>query len=247
MVNVTRSISAGFTDTWSAQASTTLTVRHPRGGVSRSTTVYMLGAELALRPATVALSVRDHGQHLPRTFDFCPPTVIDGADPQAALRIVDTAPEVNADRAIGYLHETDRALVPVKEPEAVSVLALPLLLEWLEETDVARLQGFLPTIYKARRSWRTRASPAKAGTRIRSDRRPGQRGVVQDGRSLERTTSRSCRRRATWRTRLGANSPSEPRHRTPPSILGVGRPATTTSGTLCSARQQRPCLRSTYD
>jgi Mrp family chromosome partitioning ATPase len=28
---------------------TTLTVLHPKGGVGRSTTVYMLGAELALR------------------------------------------------------------------------------------------------------------------------------------------------------------------------------------------------------
>ena len=34
---------------------TTLTVLHPKGGVGRSTTVYMLGAELALRGHRVAL------------------------------------------------------------------------------------------------------------------------------------------------------------------------------------------------
>jgi hypothetical protein len=74
-----------------------------------------------------------------------------GEDPSAALRIVDTAPEVNADRALGHLREADRALVPVKGPEAGSVLALPLLLDWLEQANGARLLGFLPTMYNARR------------------------------------------------------------------------------------------------
>jgi cellulose biosynthesis protein BcsQ len=50
--------------------STTLTVLHPKGGVGRSTTVYMLGAELALRGHQVALIDRDQGQHLSRVFDF---------------------------------------------------------------------------------------------------------------------------------------------------------------------------------
>jgi len=45
---------------------TTLTVLHPKGGVGRSTTVYMLGAELALRGHRVALIDRDQGQHLSR-------------------------------------------------------------------------------------------------------------------------------------------------------------------------------------
>jgi hypothetical protein len=58
---------------------------------------------------------------------------------------------VNANRAIGYLREADWALVPVKGPEAGSVLALPLLLEWLEEAHGAHLLGFVPTMYKARR------------------------------------------------------------------------------------------------
>jgi cellulose biosynthesis protein BcsQ len=133
---------------------TTLTVLHPKGGVGRSTTVYMLGAELALRGHRVALIDRDQGQHLSRVFDFYPPGIerlVLGDDPSAALRIVDTAPEVNAERAIGYLREADWVLVPVKGPEAGSVLALPLLLSWLEQAHGARLLGFVPTMYKARR------------------------------------------------------------------------------------------------
>ena len=66
---------------------TTLTVLHPKGGVGRSTTVYMLGAELALRGHRVALIDRDHGQHLSRVFDFYPPSIDDlvlGEDPSAA-------------------------------------------------------------------------------------------------------------------------------------------------------------------
>jgi cellulose biosynthesis protein BcsQ len=134
--------------------STTLTVLHPKGGVGRSTTVYMLGAELALRGHRVALIDRDQGQHLSRVFDFYPPAVdnlVLGEDPSAALRIIDTAPEVDADRAVGYLREADWALVPVKGPEAGSVLALPLLLEWPEQAQGARLLGFVPTMYKGRR------------------------------------------------------------------------------------------------
>jgi cellulose biosynthesis protein BcsQ len=114
----------------------------------------MLGAELALRGHRVALIDRDQGQHLSRVFDFYPPGIHDlvlGEDPAAAIRIVDTAPEINADRALGYLRAADWALVPVKGPEAGSVLALPLLLEWLERAGGARLVGFLPTMYKGRR------------------------------------------------------------------------------------------------
>jgi cellulose biosynthesis protein BcsQ len=132
----------------------TLTVLHPKGGVGRSTTVYMLGAELALRGYRVALIDRDQGQHLSRVFDFYPPAVdnlVLGEDRSAVIRIVDTAPEVDAKRAIRYLREADWALVPVKGPEAGSVLALPLLLEWLDQAQGARLLGFVPTMYKTRR------------------------------------------------------------------------------------------------
>ena len=154
---------------------TTLTVLHPKGGVGRSTTVYMLGAELALRGHRVALIDRDQGQHLSRVFDFYPPAVnnlVLGEDPSAAIRIVDTAPELNAERALGYLREADWALVPVKGPEAGSVLALPILLEWLEQANSVRLLGFLPTMYKARRAdsrqWlgELERLAAKTGTRV---------------------------------------------------------------------------------
>jgi cellulose biosynthesis protein BcsQ len=93
-----------------AVSTTTLTVLHPKGGVGRSTTVYMLGAELALRGHRVALIDRDQGQHLSRVFDFYPPAVdnlVLGEDRSAAIRIVDTAPEVDAKCAIRYLREAD--------------------------------------------------------------------------------------------------------------------------------------------
>lgn len=133
---------------------TTLTVLHPKGGVGRSTTVYMLGAELALRGHRVALIDRDQGKHLSRVFNFYPPSIenlVLGEDSAAAVRIVDTAPEVDAKRAIRYLRDADWALVPVKGPEAGSVLALPLLLDWLKQAGGARLLGFVPTMYKTRR------------------------------------------------------------------------------------------------
>jgi cellulose biosynthesis protein BcsQ len=114
----------------------------------------MLGAELALRGHRVALIDRDQGQHLSRVFDFYPPVAVGlvlGEDPSAAIRIVDTAPEVDAKRAVRYLREADWALVPVKGPEAASVLALPLLMDWIEQANGARLLGFIPTMFKARR------------------------------------------------------------------------------------------------
>jgi cellulose biosynthesis protein BcsQ len=135
----------------------------------------MLGAELALRGHRVALIDRDQGQHLSRVFEFYPPDVdnlVLGEDPSAVLRIVDTAPEVDTKRAIRYLREADWALVPVKGPEAGSVLALPLLLEWLEQAHGARLLGFVPTMYKARRGdsrqWLTELEQlaATTGTRV---------------------------------------------------------------------------------
>jgi cellulose biosynthesis protein BcsQ len=133
---------------------TTLTVLHPKGGVGRSTTVYMLGAELPLRGHRVALIDRDQGQHLSRIFEFYPPTVTGlalGDRQDVDVRIIDTAPEVDGARAIGYLREADWAIVPVKGPEAGSVLALPLLMDWLDQARGAHLLGFLPTMYKARR------------------------------------------------------------------------------------------------
>jgi cellulose biosynthesis protein BcsQ len=133
---------------------TTLTLVHPKGGVGRSTSAYMLGAELALRGHRVALVDRDQGQHLSRIFEFYPPAVdglVLGDRHDVDVRIIDTAPEVDYARAVGYLREADWAIVPVKGPEAGSVLALPLLMDWLDQAHGARLLGFLPTMYKTRR------------------------------------------------------------------------------------------------
>jgi cellulose biosynthesis protein BcsQ len=168
-------LARGRTAGYRLSVATTLTVLHPKGGVGRSTTVYMLGVELALRGHRVALIDRDQGQHLSRVFDFYPPPVNDlmlGEDRNAAVRIVDTAPEVDAKRAVRYLREAEWALVPVKGPEAGSVLALPLLLEWLDQAQGARLLGFVPTMYKARRGdsrqWLTELErlAAETGTRV---------------------------------------------------------------------------------
>jgi cellulose biosynthesis protein BcsQ len=133
---------------------TTLTLVHPKGGVGRSTSAYMLGAELALRGHRVTLVDRDQGQHLSRIFEFYPPAVdglVLGDRHDVDVRIIDTAPEVDYARAVGYLREAEWAIVPVKGPEAGSVLALPLLMDWLDQAHGARLLGFLPTMYKARR------------------------------------------------------------------------------------------------
>lgn len=131
-------------------------VLHPKGGVARSTTVWQLGAELALRGRHVVLEDLDQGRHLSRVFERHP-LGLDllqlGADASASdLVILDTAPEAQRERALEYLRRSDWVLVPVKGPEEGSVQALPALLRWLEEAEGARLLGFLPTMYKPRRA-----------------------------------------------------------------------------------------------
>src|SRR4051812_5106119 len=51
---------------------TTLMYCTPKGGAGRSTTLYMRGAELAMRAPRAALVDRDRGKPLPRLFDFYP-------------------------------------------------------------------------------------------------------------------------------------------------------------------------------
>jgi cellulose biosynthesis protein BcsQ len=132
-----------------------LAVLHPKGGVGRSTTVWQLGAEFALRGRRVVLEDLDQGRHLSRVFERHP-LGLDllqlGADAAATnLVILDTAPEAQRERALEYLRRSDWVLVPVKGPEEGSVQALPALLRWLQEAEGARLLGFLPTMYKPRR------------------------------------------------------------------------------------------------
>ncbi len=69
-----------------------------------------------------------------------------GEHGSADLVLLDTAPEADAARGIGYLRRSDWALVPVKGPEEASVQAVGLVLEWLEAAPNCRLLGFLPTM-----------------------------------------------------------------------------------------------------
>jgi cellulose biosynthesis protein BcsQ len=131
-------------------------ILHPKGGVGRSTTVWQLGAELALRSKRVRIEDLDQGAHLSRTFDQYPlgltglliSTSAGGED----LVLLDTAPEAQRERAIEILLRADWAIVPVKGPEASSVQALPMLMEWIDEARHARVLGFLPTMHKPRRA-----------------------------------------------------------------------------------------------
>jgi len=134
---------------------TTLALLHPKGGVGRSTTAYMLGAELALRGRRVVLEDLDQGQHLSRVFERHPLGLdllqLGGNGPRE-VTILDTAPEGLRERALEHLRRADWLLVPVKGPEEGSVQALPALLRWLQEAGGARLLGFLPTMHKPRRA-----------------------------------------------------------------------------------------------
>jgi len=134
-----------------------LAVLHPKGGVGRSTTVWQLGAELALRGKRVRIDDLDQGAHLSRTFSQYPLGLADlqlGGSAVAGddLVILDTAPEALRERAIDILKRADWAIVPVKGPEASSVQALPLLMQWVAEARHARVLGFLPTMHKPRRA-----------------------------------------------------------------------------------------------
>ena len=140
---------------------TVLAVLHPKGGVGRSTTVWQLGAELALRGKRVRIEDLDQGRHLSRVFERHPLGLqnLELNDGNSAsdrsdidLVLLDTAPEAHREHALGVLHRADWILVPVKGPEEGSVQALPMLMQWVAEAGRARVLGFLPTMYKPRRA-----------------------------------------------------------------------------------------------
>lgn len=109
---------------------TALTVLHPKGGVGRSTAVYMLGAELAVRGHRVALIDRDQGQHLSRIFELYPPGIHGlalGDRDDVNVRIIDTAPEVDSARARAYLREADWAIGRRTGPGAAAALVALLV------------------------------------------------------------------------------------------------------------------------
>jgi hypothetical protein len=97
----------------------------------------------------------DQGRHLSRVYERHPlgldMLALNGTGPRD-VTILDTAPEAQRERALDYLRRADWVLVPVKGPEEGSVQALPALLRWLQEANGARLLGFLPTMYKPRRT-----------------------------------------------------------------------------------------------
>jgi cellulose biosynthesis protein BcsQ len=134
---------------------TVLAVLHPKGGVGRSTTVWQLAAELALRGKRVRIEDLDQGAHLSRVFHAHPLGLDNlqlGGNAPADLVILDTAPEADQARALEYLRRSDWVLVPVKGPEEDSVQALPMLMGWIHQVGTARLIGFLPTMHKPRRA-----------------------------------------------------------------------------------------------
>ncbi|MBV8717678.1 MAG: ParA family protein [Chloroflexi bacterium] len=150
-------------------------VLHPKGGVGRSTTVWQLGAELALRGYSVRIEDLDQGAHLSRVFDAYPlglDNLYLGGDAPADVVLLDTAPEAQERRALDYLRRSDWVLVPVKGPEIDSVQALPMLMGWITQVPGVRLIGFLPTMHKQRRAsskyWlgQLKRLAAEHGTRV---------------------------------------------------------------------------------
>jgi cellulose biosynthesis protein BcsQ len=132
----------------------TLAVLHPKGGVGRSTTVWQLGVELALRGRHVRIEDRDQARHLSRMLAQLPPVSglrVAGAAEPGELLLVDTAPEGSPERTLPLLRESDWVIAPAK-PEPASVQALPLLLRWLAQAQHARLLGVLPTMVMRRRA-----------------------------------------------------------------------------------------------
>jgi cellulose biosynthesis protein BcsQ len=133
-----------------------IAVLHPKGGVGRSTSVWQLGAEFALRGLPVRIEDLDQGAHLTRVFKAHPlgldNLTLGSTGPADDVVLLDTAPEANHGRAMEYLTRADFALVPVKGPEEVSVQALPMLMSWITQANHARLLGFVPTMFKPRRA-----------------------------------------------------------------------------------------------
>jgi cellulose biosynthesis protein BcsQ len=133
----------------------TIAVLHPKGGVGRSTTVWHVAAELAMRGKRVRIEDLDQGAHLSRVFDAHPLGLDNlhlGGNTPADVVLLDTAPEADQARALDYLRRSDWVLVPVKGPEEDSVQALPMLMGWIRQTGNVRLIGFLPTMHKPRRA-----------------------------------------------------------------------------------------------
>ena len=149
MTTVTTTLEPVAPTRGAARPAIAVAVLHPKGGVGRSTTVWHLGAELALRGHSVRIEDLDQAKHLSsvvyRRGLLMPGLTIADSGP-ADVVLLDTAPEADTARGIGYLRRADWVLVPVKGPEEASVQAIGLVLEWLESAPNCRLLGFVPTM-----------------------------------------------------------------------------------------------------
>jgi cellulose biosynthesis protein BcsQ len=109
----------------------------------------MLGAELALRGYSVRIEDLDQAKHLSRIVhrrELLIPGLTIADSGHVDLVLLDTAPEADTARGIGYLRRAHWVLVPVKGPEEASVQAISLVLEWLKSAPGCRLLGFVPTM-----------------------------------------------------------------------------------------------------
>src|SRR5881628_3848823 len=84
----------------------TLAVLHPKGGVGRSTTVWHLGAELALQHCRTRIEDLDQAKHLTNIVQrrgLLVPGLSIANEGNADIVLLDTVPEADTARGIGYL------------------------------------------------------------------------------------------------------------------------------------------------
>jgi len=124
----------------------TVAIAHQKGGVGKTTTTLLLGAELAaLRPDwTILLEDLDPYRHLSQRWPGDAPTlrlVLEGTG-QGAVRLIDTGPG-DSPAFVQALERADVVLVPVR-PEPLSAQALGAFVPVLRRVQAAR--GGLPTL-----------------------------------------------------------------------------------------------------
>ena len=132
----------------------------PKGGQGRTTTVYMLGAELARIGWRVRVEDLDPARHLTAVIARMPfeaglPIWLNGLftppEPDCDIILLDCAPEASGAAMVPTLARASHVLIPVKGPETGSISAIPLLLAWLDGLTCEVL-GLVPTMFKPRRN-----------------------------------------------------------------------------------------------
>lgn len=137
-----------------------IAVALPKGGQGRTTTVYMLGAELARMGWRTRVEDLDPARHLTAVITRMPfepglPIWLDGLfpppEPDCDIVLLDCAPEASGAAMVPILARASHVLIPVKGPETGSISAIPLLLAWLDGLSSSVL-GLVPTMFKPRRN-----------------------------------------------------------------------------------------------